>query len=258
MSKIGQNIKKIRSAKKLNQTQFAELFDLTRGSVGAYEEGRAEPKIETIIHIANYFSLSIDLLLKKEITVNDLFHFDVFHQKLNEAHSFERSLEEETSKSGIELVYIKNQLEYVVSRSKKDFIANLPKIDLPVDFKGTARAFELDGSEMEYNQNGLHHGDILLCGQTSAQKEIKIGQVYVMVHKNGILSRRLKGKTKDIYIMTADDPNYLDDEIIKKDVNEIWRVHGVYSTYLNPPKLIENKVLQLEKRLETLEEKLKS
>ena len=73
MSQIGQNIRKIRSAKKLNQTQFAEIFNLTRGSVGAYEEGRAEPKIDTIIQIANYFSLSIDLLLNKEITVNDLF-----------------------------------------------------------------------------------------------------------------------------------------------------------------------------------------
>ncbi|MTI32320.1 helix-turn-helix domain-containing protein, partial [Xanthovirga aplysinae] len=49
MSYIGKNIRKIRSVKKLSQAAFAQLFDLGRATVGAYEEGRAEPKIDTII-----------------------------------------------------------------------------------------------------------------------------------------------------------------------------------------------------------------
>ena len=65
------NIKKIRSAKKLSQAQFASIFDLNRGSIGAYEEERAEPKVDTIIQIANHFGLSVDLLLNKELTVNE-------------------------------------------------------------------------------------------------------------------------------------------------------------------------------------------
>ncbi|MEM1002517.1 MAG: helix-turn-helix transcriptional regulator, partial [Bacteroidota bacterium] len=158
MSRIGHNIRKIRSAKKLSQTQFAELFDLTRGSVGAYEEGRAEPKIDTIIQIANYFSVSIDLLLNKEMTINDLFHLDVFRKKLNEAHSFEPKKNIVPQPNGIEYVSIKNQLEYIVNSTNNDFIANLPKMGFPVNMGRTGmhlRAFELGGSEMEYNQNGL-------------------------------------------------------------------------------------------------------
>ena len=75
MSFFGKNIKKIRVARKLTQTQFAELFDLKRTAVGAYEEGRAEAKIDTIIKIADYFDLTLDQLLRKEITVNEIFHF---------------------------------------------------------------------------------------------------------------------------------------------------------------------------------------
>ena len=57
MSKIGNNIRKIRSVKNLNQSDFADLFELKRASIGAYEEGRAEPKINTVIEIANYFGV---------------------------------------------------------------------------------------------------------------------------------------------------------------------------------------------------------
>ena len=75
MSKIGKNIKKIRGVKKINQTDFAQLFDMSRASIGAYEEGRAEPKIETIIKISAHFRIPIDHLLKTELQVNDIINF---------------------------------------------------------------------------------------------------------------------------------------------------------------------------------------
>ena len=75
MSFFGKNIKKIRVAKKMTQTEFADLFNLKRTAVGSYEEGRAEAKIDTIIKIADYFKLSLDQLLRKELTINDIFHF---------------------------------------------------------------------------------------------------------------------------------------------------------------------------------------
>ncbi len=75
MSYIGKNIRKIRISKKLTQTEFAELFNLKRTAVGSYEEGRAEPKIETLIKISDYYKISLDLLLKKELSINEIFHF---------------------------------------------------------------------------------------------------------------------------------------------------------------------------------------
>ncbi len=78
MSYVGKNIKKIRSVKNLNQSDFADLFALKRASIGSYEEGRAEPKIATLIEIAKYFGISVDDLLNKQLSVNDLLHFDIF------------------------------------------------------------------------------------------------------------------------------------------------------------------------------------
>ena len=73
LSFIGENIKKIRQVKKISQAEFSGLFNLARPSVGAYEEGRSEPKIETIIQIATYFRISIDVLLTRKLTVDEIF-----------------------------------------------------------------------------------------------------------------------------------------------------------------------------------------
>lgn len=59
----------------MTQTEFADLFDLKRTALGSYEEGRAEAKTDTLIKIADYFKISLDQLLSKEITVNEIFHF---------------------------------------------------------------------------------------------------------------------------------------------------------------------------------------
>ena len=75
MSLIGKNIKKIRTTKSLSQTEFGKIFNLTRGSIGSYEEGRAEPKIETLKQIANKFSISLDAIISSELTVNQLSGF---------------------------------------------------------------------------------------------------------------------------------------------------------------------------------------
>ncbi|WP_100074758.1 helix-turn-helix domain-containing protein [Chryseobacterium camelliae] len=72
MSFFGTNIKKIRQVKGLSQKAFADLFDLNRGVISSYEEGRAEPKIETILKVANYFNLDLDKLLTEILQVNQL------------------------------------------------------------------------------------------------------------------------------------------------------------------------------------------
>jgi len=72
MSFFGTNIKKIRQVKGLSQKAFADLFDLNRGVISSYEEGRAEPKIETILKVANHFNLNLDKLLTETLQVNQL------------------------------------------------------------------------------------------------------------------------------------------------------------------------------------------
>lgn len=73
---FSKNLKKIRKVHSLSQQDFAELFDLKRATLGAYEENRSNPKIDTVIKIAHHFSIKIEDLLIKELTINDLLHFN--------------------------------------------------------------------------------------------------------------------------------------------------------------------------------------
>ncbi len=75
MSYFALNLKKIRQLKRLSQTEFAKIFGMTRATVGAYEEGRAEPRIDKLIEIANYFGLTVDQLVRKRLTVNEISHY---------------------------------------------------------------------------------------------------------------------------------------------------------------------------------------
>ena len=73
---FGKNLKKIRSVHGISQQEFADIFDLKRGTLGAYEEERSNPKLETVLKIANHFSIGIEELLTKELTVNRLLKFN--------------------------------------------------------------------------------------------------------------------------------------------------------------------------------------
>ena len=73
---ISKNFRKLRLFKGLNQTDFAELFSISRSSVGSYEEGRAEPKLETLLKVADYFKLTVDEIIRKELTVNQIARFE--------------------------------------------------------------------------------------------------------------------------------------------------------------------------------------
>ena len=70
MSLFGKNIKYIRQSNGFSQQQFAGLFELSRASIGSYEEGRAEPKIETLIKIANHFHVTVDQLVRGKVDAN--------------------------------------------------------------------------------------------------------------------------------------------------------------------------------------------
>lgn len=80
---LSKNIRKLRAFKNLNQTEFAELFGIKRASIGAYEEGRAEPKLDTLLKITAYFTLTLDDLIINELTVNQIAKFDKAYDKAN-------------------------------------------------------------------------------------------------------------------------------------------------------------------------------
>lgn len=60
---FGKSIYKIRTQAKLSQAQFSELFDVSQQAVQKWESGTSMPDIDKIVKIANYFGVSLDMLV---------------------------------------------------------------------------------------------------------------------------------------------------------------------------------------------------
>ena len=68
MNKISSNIKHLRQIKKWSQEQLANALDSSRAKIGSYEEERCDPPMDTLIKISNLFHVSIDALVKCDLS----------------------------------------------------------------------------------------------------------------------------------------------------------------------------------------------
>lgn len=67
VSFLSENIVFYRRKINLTQEQCAQLIGIKRSLLGAYEEGRAEPSIRTLIRMSKVFGKTIDQLIRKRI-----------------------------------------------------------------------------------------------------------------------------------------------------------------------------------------------
>src|SRR5215468_7742635 len=67
MSIANQNLKYLRRLRGWTQEEFANKLKIKRSLLGAYEEERAEPRIEVLEVIGAMFKLSLDELLLKDL-----------------------------------------------------------------------------------------------------------------------------------------------------------------------------------------------
>jgi transcriptional regulator with XRE-family HTH domain len=63
-SKLGQNLKRIRTKKKLSQGDIARALDVHRAYISGIENGKRNPTLATIQKIADALGVSADELLK--------------------------------------------------------------------------------------------------------------------------------------------------------------------------------------------------
>ena len=60
------NLKRLRKAKGITQTQFATEFNISAGTIAMWETGKRMPDTEMLRRIAQFFNVSIDYLLDNE------------------------------------------------------------------------------------------------------------------------------------------------------------------------------------------------
>lgn len=63
-TKLGQNLKKIRTQKKMSQGDIARTLNVDRGYISNIENGKKNPTLTTIDKLARVLGVSADELLK--------------------------------------------------------------------------------------------------------------------------------------------------------------------------------------------------
>lgn len=71
MNYFGSNIKYIRKNFKLTQKEFAELFGKTESAVSMWEIGARIPPNKIVKKIADFYGLTIDMLVNYDMTKTD-------------------------------------------------------------------------------------------------------------------------------------------------------------------------------------------
>ncbi len=245
MSAIGINIKKIRSVKGLNQTDFAKLFGLTRANIGSYEELRAEPKIETIIKIAAYYKLKIDDLVKKELTVNQISNFDALEKlvlPLNE------------KKKGVKFINKKSLTDYPEKKNNKVFLNSLQYINFPFGTKKVEkRILYNEGNDLHFNNEGFLHGDLLFLENVNLDSDTLLGVVIT----NDTIYKGMISEVNSYIEVQPINPNGTKQRIERTKKVECWKIVGKYSEEVITKAIITTKVELLEKKIEALQKELK-
>lgn len=214
MSIIPKNIKYLRKKFGYTQETFAEALGINRPSVGAYEEGRADPRLNNLSKMAELFSVSVDELINDDLTKDN--HVPKKNLKVL-AVTVDESEEEH-----IQLVPVKAAAGYTSGYSDTEYLTDLPKFNLPVLPKsGTYRAFEINGDSML----PIVSGSIIVGKYVEQLADISNGKTYVLVTKSdGLVYKRVFNylEERGKLFLVSDNKSYDAYELDPEDVMEIW------------------------------------
>lgn len=218
MSQAGQNLKYLRKLRGWTQEEFANKLGIKRSLVGAYEEERADPRLEVLEIVADMFKLSLDELLLKDLSNNSDNYMN--RRRQQKMMSAERNL--------IHFVPVKAAAGYLASYADTEFIDELNTFTLPMLSGGNYRAFEIIGDSMLPTPSG----SIIVGEKIEGPADIKNNQAYIVVSRNeGIVYKRVEknNKTKNKLTLISDNPQYQPYQVNAEDVVELWQAQMVIS-----------------------------
>ncbi|HMZ45899.1 MAG TPA: LexA family transcriptional regulator [Chitinophagaceae bacterium] len=214
MSYAGKNLRYLRKLKNWTQEEFANRLQIKRSLLGAYEEERAEPKLEVLELVSGIFKLSLEELLLKELT-NDNSATSYLEQR--------RKLKNLQSSNGlIHFVPFKAAAGYLNGYADANFIDELNTFTLPMLTSGEYRAFEIIGDSMMPTPSG----SVIVGEKVEQLDDVKNSNTYVLLSKSdGIVYKRLikNTKPKNTLTLVSDNPVYEPYQMQAQDVLEVWK-----------------------------------
>jgi transcriptional regulator with XRE-family HTH domain len=229
MSYLAANLRFLRKQRNITQTDLAEQLDVQRTMISAYEDGRSEPKLTTLMTLCDLLDVGVEELLSHDIETKGRRALQPRKvQVLTIATN-------DSDRENITLVGQKASAGYLNGFADPEFMDTLPQFHLPnLSRQATYRAFELAGDSML----PLVSGTIVIGTYVDQLHEIKSGRTYVLVTQTeGVVYKRVfnylaeNGKL----FLASDNETYKPYEIRGEEVMEVWEAKAFISTdFPNP------------------------
>jgi transcriptional regulator with XRE-family HTH domain len=243
------NIKFLRKRRGRTQDDVAVALNLKRSTLSGYENGVAQPGIEILVAFSRYYNMSIDTMLKIDLT----------HLSESQLGELERGYDAYIKGSNlrvlattvnsdnlenIELVPEKAKAGYTTGYADPEYIGELPRFRLPfLSDKRKYRTFQLKGDSML----PIPDGSWVTGEFVQDWSEIKNGKAYVVFTINDgivfkIVENNLRSEGK--LVLYSLNPVYEPYEVHINEVKEIWKFVNYISNELPEPVLPEKHLIQ--------------
>lgn len=219
VAKVSDNIKFLRKKFGYTQETFAEAIGIKRSLVGAYEEGRADPRLNNLLRMSDVFNVSVDTIITK--VVSELPDDELHHVEEGGARVLAITVDSEENEN-IELIPQKASAGYMNGYADPTYIENMPKFQLPILPKNaTYRAFEISGDSML----PLQPGTVIIGEYVENISHIKNGKTYVLLSKEeGVVYKRVFNYVEENgkLFLVSDNKSYAPYQVDAKDIIEVW------------------------------------
>jgi transcriptional regulator with XRE-family HTH domain len=218
MSTACKNLKYLRKLRGWTQEEFAMKLRIKRSLLGAYEEERAEPRIDVLEIVGDIFKLSLDELLRKDLN----------ETKGGSYLAKRRAQKLAAATNDIQLVPVKAAAGYLAGYADPDFLDELNTFTLPMLAPGNYRAFEIVGDSMLPTPSG----SVIVGEKVDNIEDVKSNQTYVVVSRNeGIVYKRImrNNKLKNKFILVSDNVSYQPYNVNTEDLLEVWKAQMILS-----------------------------
>lgn len=215
MSFAGKNLKYLRKLRGWTQEDFASKLKIKRSLLGAYEEERAEPRLEVLELVSELFKVSLDELFLKDLTDTKGSYI-----------AKRRAQKLATEPNIIQFVPMKAAAGYLNGYADPEFIDELNTFTLPMMTPGSYRAFEIVGDSMLPTPSG----SIIVGERVENLEDVKSSNTYIVVSKQeGIVYKRImkNARARQKYTLVSDNPVFQPYHIDANDVLELWQAQMV-------------------------------
>jgi transcriptional regulator with XRE-family HTH domain len=243
------NIKFLRKRRGRTQDDVAVTLNLKRSTLSGYENGIAEPGIEILVSFAKYYYMSVDTLLRVDLSklsesqLGELERgYDAYIRGSN-LRVLATTVSDDNTEN-IEMVPEKAKAGYSTGYADPEFIGELPRFRLPfLSDRKKYRTFQLKGDSM----HPIPDGSWVTGEFVQDWNELKNGQAYIVFTLNdGIVFKIIEDNIRNDgkLILYSLNPVYEPYEVHISEIREIWKFVNYISSEIPEPVLPEKQLIQ--------------